>query len=631
MFDNKFTRRDPLAESVRQVMIENDIRRQVELTLNEQLGIQSRKQLPHEYLKEYDETLRAAINQTLNEGEGRGYPLGKSESGNQHARATPELTRQREAELKRSAKDKGDNVTSNIKETDKSISNPPEETTSGFTKEESEGSDPRNNREKDLAAKKPPYNKITHADVLKGRGVIAQEELNVALGKNQITRKDPAAPQALEEKAVSKAQHRFFGLVRGIQKGKAHGSAKAEKAAKSMSSKEVRKFAKTKEKGLPERVDESTKAILEEIQNNLQEQFVYIYENYDDSVMEQFLASLTMEEAYLLGLNEDQPGDGNQGEAEAKAKVNPAPAARPAGLGDAPQQSTEGPGIIDRIKNTAADVGSAIGSAASNAGDAISSALTPARPAARPAGPGDAPQQSTEGPGIIDRIKNTATNTFDTIKKQFQAGPRPSLGNNLAGGGNEWEGVRQMPGTYRPESPKPSTFLPPSTAKGPVLGRNIKDPTGSGEYGRIHRISNKIGVGDDPSSFRKTPERTAALTGTRQQQPAAVSRPNNTGGTQQYTPLEGPRGSSGTSRVGPQGPSSAASRPAGPAVTPSAASRPAGPAVTPSAASRPAGPAPAPAASRPRIQAPGSRGSSGGSFSGHPEWARRAFNPAGGG
>ena len=78
MFDNKFTRRDPLAESVRQVMIENDIRRQVELTLNEQLGIQSRKQLPHEYLKEYDETLRAAINQTLNEGEGRGYPLGKS-------------------------------------------------------------------------------------------------------------------------------------------------------------------------------------------------------------------------------------------------------------------------------------------------------------------------------------------------------------------------------------------------------------------------------------------------------------------------------------------------------------------------------------------------------------------------
>ena len=170
MFDNKFTRRDPLAESVRQVMIENDIRRQVELTLNEQLGIQSRKQLPHEYLKEYDETLRAAINQTLNEGEGRGYPLGKSESGNQHARATPELTRQREAELKRSAKDKGDNVTSNIKETDKSISNPPEETTSGFTKEESEGSDPRNNREKDLAAKKPPYNKITHADVLKEIG-----------------------------------------------------------------------------------------------------------------------------------------------------------------------------------------------------------------------------------------------------------------------------------------------------------------------------------------------------------------------------------------------------------------------------------------------------------------------------
>ena len=58
---------------------------------------------------------------------------------------------------------------------------------------------------------------------------------------------------------------------------------------------------KNKEK----QVNESVQAILEEIRSNLQEQFVYIYENYDDSVMEQFINSLTEEQAELLGLNED--------------------------------------------------------------------------------------------------------------------------------------------------------------------------------------------------------------------------------------------------------------------------------------------------------------------------------------
>ena len=68
MFDNKFTKKDPLAESVRQVMIENDIRRQVELTLNEQLGIYSKKQLPHELHEQYDATLKEAVSSALTEG-----------------------------------------------------------------------------------------------------------------------------------------------------------------------------------------------------------------------------------------------------------------------------------------------------------------------------------------------------------------------------------------------------------------------------------------------------------------------------------------------------------------------------------------------------------------------------------
>ena len=48
--------------------------------------------------------------------------------------------------------------------------------------------------------------------------------------------------------STSEKQRRFFGLVRAIQKGEAHGSPKAEKAARSMSVSDVRDFAKSTKK-----------------------------------------------------------------------------------------------------------------------------------------------------------------------------------------------------------------------------------------------------------------------------------------------------------------------------------------------------------------------------------------------
>ena len=52
----------------------------------------------------------------------------------------------------------------------------------------------------------------------------------------------------------SKSQQRFFGIVRGIQKGTGKGVGKAKKAAKDMDPKDVEDFAKTKHKGLPNKV-----------------------------------------------------------------------------------------------------------------------------------------------------------------------------------------------------------------------------------------------------------------------------------------------------------------------------------------------------------------------------------------
>ena len=54
--------------------------------------------------------------------------------------------------------------------------------------------------------------------------------------------------------AVSKSQQKFFGIVRAIQKGEmAPTTPETAKAAASMKKKDVKDFASTKHKGLPEK------------------------------------------------------------------------------------------------------------------------------------------------------------------------------------------------------------------------------------------------------------------------------------------------------------------------------------------------------------------------------------------
>jgi hypothetical protein len=63
----------------------------------------------------------------------------------------------------------------------------------------------------------------------------------------------------LGEKAVSKQQQKFMGMVHAMKKGEKVKGASAElkKAAKSMSKSDAKDFAKTKHKGLPQKVSES--------------------------------------------------------------------------------------------------------------------------------------------------------------------------------------------------------------------------------------------------------------------------------------------------------------------------------------------------------------------------------------
>lgn len=97
-----FKKNDPLVESVKKIMEENELRRRVEARLCEELGIASRKALPFEHHANYDALLEQLIAE--------------------------------------------------------------------------EGSHPRSEKERLLAAKKYPHDIITRADVLKGRGVIDETD-----------------------------------------------------------------------------------------------------------------------------------------------------------------------------------------------------------------------------------------------------------------------------------------------------------------------------------------------------------------------------------------------------------------------------------------------------------------------
>lgn len=60
----------------------------------------------------------------------------------------------------------------------------------------------------------------------------------------------------LNEKAVSKAQQRFMGMVHAAQQGETPASPEVAKAAKGMSKKAAKDYAQTSHKGLPDHVED---------------------------------------------------------------------------------------------------------------------------------------------------------------------------------------------------------------------------------------------------------------------------------------------------------------------------------------------------------------------------------------
>jgi len=88
----------------------------------------------------------------------------------------------------------------------------------------------------------------------------------------------------LDEKAVSKKQQRFMGMVHAAQKGEKPASKAVAKVAKTMKKKDVKDYAKTDTKGLPEKAPK--KENIEKLKKLIKEE---LYEYYEDDQTNKFV------------------------------------------------------------------------------------------------------------------------------------------------------------------------------------------------------------------------------------------------------------------------------------------------------------------------------------------------------
>jgi hypothetical protein len=90
---------------------------------------------------------------------------------------------------------------------------------------------------------------------------LAKEYIDTARDYMLTQHAERAEEQPIAEKAVSKKQQKFMGMVHAAQKGQRPASGAVAKVAKSMGKKDAKDFAATKHKGLPDKVkEESTDA-----------------------------------------------------------------------------------------------------------------------------------------------------------------------------------------------------------------------------------------------------------------------------------------------------------------------------------------------------------------------------------
>jgi hypothetical protein len=90
------------------------------------------------------------------------------------------------------------------------------------------------------------------------------EAMMISVDEYMQNQDDKEGQEPVAEKAVSKKQQRFMGMVHSAQKGKKPASKEVAKVAKTMGKKDAEDFASTKHKGLPDKAKKKKEESVEE-------------------------------------------------------------------------------------------------------------------------------------------------------------------------------------------------------------------------------------------------------------------------------------------------------------------------------------------------------------------------------
>ena len=150
-------------------------------------------------------------------------------------------------------------------------------------------------------------------------------------------------PSELQEKAKSKSQQRFMGMVHAAKKGEKPASAEVAKAAKGMSKKAAHDYAATKHKGKPEHVKEGVVLEGEEEKAEL----IMSSRDYVDKITGWMEDCANMQAESMLELVDSIRDEmGSDTAMEFESIVKPALASIYTTLETSRQQLTQGVGIL---------------------------------------------------------------------------------------------------------------------------------------------------------------------------------------------------------------------------------------------------------------------------------------------
>jgi hypothetical protein len=131
--------------------------------------------------------------------------------------------------------------------------------------------------------------------------------------KNQQPGNAQVSEEELDEKATSKKQQKFMGMVHAAQKGKKPASKEVGKVAKTMKKKDAEDFASTKHKGLPEKKAKKKDETVEETTDSKQGKSGMQYGKgvYETKLAESFNAKMSQMLNESMNINASTDSEGH--------------------------------------------------------------------------------------------------------------------------------------------------------------------------------------------------------------------------------------------------------------------------------------------------------------------------------